>query len=143
VQLVDGIIKPRVTDYVAGAILANGFVWMWLEGLNNLSAIFSKVPVGLLADVSFVIYLSGGILSSYLVCKRTSTGHLFVGLKLAALAWIISLFFMLSAAAEPTIGLALTLLACFAAGGIAGAYLALRSTLRRAGVRKPPLENAE
>jgi hypothetical protein len=141
--LAERLRRPSLTDYFAGAMLANGFVWIWLQALGNLSAIFSKVPVGLLADISFVIYLSGGILSSYIVCGRTSSGHLFVGLKLAALAWVVSLFFMLTAAAEPTMGLALTLLACFAAGGIAGAYLALRSMLRRTRVRKLPPEDTE
>lgn len=123
-------------------MLANGIIWIWVQALGSLHTIFSRVPLGLLASVSFVAYLSSGIVSSYIVCKRTTSEHLFVGLKVAALAWIVSLFFMLSETAEPTVGLAVTLLACFAGGGVAGAYLALRSTLRRTRVRNLPPEDA-
>ena len=128
---------PSATDYMAGAMLANGIVWIWLQALDNLNTIFSKAPIGLLADASFLIYLAGGIISSYLVCTRTTSGHLLVGLKLSALAWVISLFFVLTSPAEPTLGFVLALLACFVAGGVAGAYLALRRMLRRTGAVSP------
>lgn len=123
--------NPSVTDYFAGAMLANGIVWIWLQALSNLSEIFSKAPIGLLADASFLIYIAGGIVSSYLVCTRTTSGHLLVGLKLSALAWVVSLFFIFTSPAEPNLGFVLALLACFVAGGVAGAYLALRRMLRR------------
>lgn len=128
---------PSVTDYMAGAMLANGVVWIWLQALDNLSTMFSKVPIGLLADASFLIYLAGGVASSYLVCTRTTSGHLLVGLKFSALAWVISLFFVFTSPAEPTMGFVLSLLACFVAGGVSGAYLALQRMLRRTGAVSP------
>lgn len=117
---------PNLYDYLAGAILANGFVWIWAQTLPHLKGI----PVTLLAVISYIIYLAGIIITSYLVCKRTSSKHLFVGIKLAALTWVFSIFLMLSIAANPTYGLAVALLIIFMGGGVAGAYLALRSTLR-------------
>ncbi len=128
---------PSTTDYMAGAMLANGIVWIWQQALDNLSTIFSKVPIGLLVNASFLIYLAGGVVSSYLVCSRTTSGHLLVGLKLSALAWVISLFFVFTSPAEPTPGFVLALLACFVAGGVAGAYLALKRMLRRTGAVSP------
>lgn len=122
----EGQRAPNLNDYLAGAILANGFVWIWAQALPHLS----WIPFTLLAEASYVIYLSGGIVASYLVCKRASSKQLTVGLKFAALAWAFSLILMLSITAEPTIGLAVVLLVCFAMGGVAGAYLALRSRLR-------------
>lgn len=117
---------PNLTDYMAGAMVANGFVWMWAQALPHLS----WIPFTLLAEASYVIYLLGGIVASYLVCKRASSRQLIVGLKFAAIAWAFSIIMMLSIAAEPTVGLAVALLVCFAMGGVAGAYLALKSRLR-------------
>ena len=112
-------------------MLANGIVWTWLQGLSAMRGFFSKVPVGLLADISFVIYLLSGIIASYQVCKKASSNHLAVGVKFALFAWGLSLLIMMSMVTEPSIGMATALLVCFAGGGIAGAYLSLRSRLRR------------
>lgn len=122
--------NPNLTDYMAGMMLANGFVWIWSMILANFSDPLSKIPYGILADIAYVIYLSGSIVSSYLVCKRASSKRLLVGLKFAFGAWAFSLFMMLSSTTGPTIGLAIVLLIIFIAGGLAGAYLALRSELR-------------
>lgn len=118
--------KPNLYDYVAGAMLASGFVWTWAQVLPYLL----WVPQTLLVVASYVIYLSGGIVASYLVCRRASSRHLFVGIKLAALTWGSSVFTMLSIVTEPTVELVVALLVIFVAGGVAGAYLALRSALR-------------
>ena len=122
----EGERAPNLYDYMAGAMLANGFVWIWAQILPHLKG----VPATLLAGASYIIYLAGSITTSYLVCKRTSSKHLLVGIKLAALTWVFSLFLMLNIAANPTFGLAIALFTIFMGGGIAGAYVALRSTLR-------------
>lgn len=134
--------QPDLSDYIAGAMLANGIVWIWLQMLSSMRNLFSKIPVGILADVSFVIYLLSGIVASYQVCKRSSSGHLVAGVKFAAFAWGLSIFIMLSMVSEPSIEMATTFLVCFAAGGIAGAYLSLRSALRRKRVETSPPEGA-
>ena len=133
----EGEKAPTLTDYLAGAMLANGFVWIWAQALPYLSGI----PLTLLALASYIIYVSGGIVASYLVGKRASSRHLAVGLKFAVVTWAFSIVLMLSIATEPTVGLAIALLVCFAAGGVAGAYLALRSTLRPRRVRSEASED--
>ena len=130
--------EPELSDYIAGAMLANGIVWIWLQALGSMRGFFSRLPIGLLADISFVVYLLAGIVASYQVCRKASSGHLIVGVKFAAYAWALSLLFMLSMLPEPTTGMATVFLVCFAAGGIAGAYLSLRSHLRRTRVKAPP-----
>ena len=129
---------PTLTDYVAGAMLANGFVWIWIQLLGNLRNFFSNFSQILLADITYIIYLAGSILASYLICKRASTGHLIVGIKFAGSAWVLSLFFMLSMIEQPTLGLAITFLLCFLSGGIAGAYLFRRSMLKKIGASQVP-----
>ena len=121
--------NPTMTDYMAGVMLANGIVWIWAMALATFSDFFSRIPYVLLAFIAYVIYILGATLASYLVCKRTSSKHLVVGLKLAGLACFFSLIMMLGSTTGPTPALAIVLLVCYGAGGIAGGYLALRSEL--------------
>ena len=122
--------NPTLTDYMAGTMLANGFVWIWSMILSYFPDLISRIPIVILAVTAYAIYISGSAVSSYLVCKRTSSNHLMIGLKLAGLAWLFSLIMMLSSTTGPTLGSAVMLLVCYLAGGLAGAYMALRSELR-------------
>jgi hypothetical protein len=122
--------NPTLTDYMAGTMLANGFVWIWSMILTYFPDPISRIPIVILAVTAYAVYISGSAVSSYLVCKRTSSNHLMVGLKLAGLAWLFSLIMMLSSTTGPTLGSAVMLLVCYMAGGLAGAYMALRSELR-------------
>ena len=121
--------KPTMTDYMAGVMLANGIVWIWAMALATFSDFFSRIPNIILAFIAYVIYILGSTLASYLVCKRTSSKHLVVGLKLAGIAWFFSLIMMLGSTTGPTPALAIILLVCYGVGGVAGGYLALRSEL--------------
>ncbi len=121
--------NPTITDYMAGVMLANGIVWIWAMALAAFSDFFSRIPYIILAFIAYVIYILGSTLASYLVCKRTSSKHLVVGLKLAGLACFFTLIMMLGSTTGPTPALAIVLLVCYGAGGIAGGYLALRSEL--------------
>ena len=131
---------PTLTDYMAGAMLANGFVWMPRLTLPYFAR--AGVPAPLLADALFLIYLSVGIVSSYLVCKKATSKHLFVGLKFGAVAWVFSIFFLLSSTFENILGFAFVLLVIYAAGGVAGAYFAVRTRLRRTRVKPALSEDA-
>jgi hypothetical protein len=122
--------NPNLTDYMAGTMLANGFVWIWSMIHTYFPDLISRIPIVIQAVIAYAIYISGSAVSSYLVCKRTSSNHLMVGLKLAGLAWLFSLILMLSSTTGPTLGTAMMLLVCYLAGGLAGAYMALRSELR-------------
>jgi putative membrane protein (TIGR04086 family) len=97
--------------------------------LAAFSDFFSRIPYVILAFIAYVIYILGSTLASYLVCKRASSKHLMVGLKLTGLAWFFSLIMMLGSTTVPTPTLAIILLVCYGVGGIAGGYLALRSEL--------------
>ncbi len=121
--------NPTITDYMAGVMLANGIVWIWAMALATFSDFFSRIPHVILAFIAYVIYILGSTLASYLVCKRTSSKHLVIGLKLAGLAWFFLLIMMLGATTMPTPALAIILLVCYGVGGMAGGYLALRSEL--------------
>jgi len=125
--------EPNTYDYLAGAMLANGIVWIWLQALATFKGLFSQIPVGILADISYVIYLAGATIASKQVCKRADSKHLVVGLKFAGFSWAMALFMMMSMAPQPTMGLVITFLVCFAAGGIAGAYWVIRDRLKKAG----------
>ncbi len=125
--------EPTTTDYLAGAMLANGIVWIWLQALATFKGLFSQIPVGILADISYVIYLAGATIASKQVCKRADSKHLVVGLKFAGFSWAMALFMMMSMAPQPTMGLVITFIVCFAAGGIAGAYWVIRDRLKKAG----------
>ena len=118
--------KPTMTDYMAGVMLANGIVWIWAMALATFSDFFSRISYIILALIAYVIYISGATLASYLVCKRTSSKHLAVGLKLAGLAWFFSLIMLLGSTTGPTPALAMVLLVCYGVGGVAGGYLAWR-----------------
>jgi hypothetical protein len=121
--------KPTTNDYLAGAMLANGILWIWNQALGTMPNLFSQVPPGILADITYVIYLIAAIVASNQVCTRASSKHLIVGIKSALLSWVLSLLIMLSMAPNPTVGLTLSLLLCFLAGGVVGAYLIIRSRL--------------
>lgn len=129
---------PELADYLAGAILANGIIWIWGLLLASFRGFFSRFPPVLLADISYLLYLTAGSISSYLVSYRASRKHLIVSLKAAGLSWLLSLLLMLSIVSRPTLGLSLVLLVCFLAGGVAGGYLALKRRMRRLG---PSSEN--
>jgi len=125
---------PNIIDYLAGLMLVNGFYYIWMLFLGFVVNIdwFNDI---LLADGTLIIYFLGGTIASYLVCKKASLKHLTVGLKFAFIGWIISLMSISSFKIEISLGLAIALLFCNFMGGIFGAYLALWSTLTRAGAQ--------
>lgn len=121
---------PSITDYMAGALLANGPTWIWIIAMGYFSDIFSALPKVLIGGFSLIIYISGGSIASYLVCERADEGLLIVALKLVAAEWIFSIM-MLSTLTEASSGQAFLLLICFTIGGFIGAYLSMRKRLRR------------
>jgi hypothetical protein len=122
--------NPTGNDYFAGAMLANGIVWVWMQALSLFRAQTSSIPLTFLADISFVVYIFGAYLAVSQVGKRTDTGHLIVGLKTAIYSWVMAIVIMFTMAAEPTFSLAIVLLVCFLAGGILGGYMLVRKRLK-------------
>jgi len=122
---------PDVNDYLAGAILANGFIWIWNLILRQFRIPLSRLPVMLLADISLAIYLLAGGVSAYLVGRRASRRHLIVSLKVSFLSWLLSILLVLSMALKPIVGSIIIFLLCLHVGGVAGGYFALKRRLRR------------
>jgi hypothetical protein len=122
-----------ITDYMAGALLGNGPVWMWSMALAHVPSMFSALPPILVWGLSLMINIAGGCLASYVVCGRAEGETLPVALRLVAAEWAFSIMMLLSTASEPSIGQAVFLLICFTAGGLIGAYLSLWRRLRGRG----------
>lgn len=136
--------KPSKTDYMAGAVLANCLVWVWLQAMGYFSGVLSGLPPGLLSLATSIVCFLSGTLASYQVCRRASSDHLVVGLKVAALALVVSPFIVLPILEEFSLGLVIILLVCFPAGGFCGAYLTIRAMLKgRTSAKGKPNEGEE
>ena len=122
--------KPKLMDYLAGAILTNGLASVAIYlAVFHVFFQYTLIPFWV---------LSSGI-ATYLVCMRTSTQHLLTGAKTAVVSIILGVIIV------PTLqgldlGSILLLLVCFFIGSIGGAYYALRTQLRRKKhTESPPL----
>jgi hypothetical protein len=60
-------------------------------------------------------------LSSYIVCRRTSRGHLGVGMRTSLSSWLFSVFILISFAFDLDLNLLIILLVCYTIGGVGGA----------------------
>lgn len=129
--------NPTGNDYFAGAMFANGIVWVWMQALSLFRAQTSLIPSKFLADISFIVYILAVYLAVLQVGKRTDSQHLIVGLKTAIFSWVMAVVIMVTMAAEPTFSLAISLLVCFLSGGILGGYMLVRKRLE---VRRKKLE---
>ncbi|MFB0558762.1 MAG: hypothetical protein ACETVY_06570 [Candidatus Bathyarchaeia archaeon] len=123
--------KPTLNDYLAGAVLTNGLVWIWLRLLGSLGGITSNAYLGILSLSTLVICLLSSTLASYQVCRRAQAEQLLVGMKAAGLAWLFSPFIIFPIIQGAFVNVAIILLVCFSLGGVAGAYLATKARLRR------------
>ena len=124
--------KPNLNDYMAGALLSNGIIWMWAMAVNTLQP-FIPMEVGfILGLVTFIFFIGAGTIASYLVVKRSSSDYLKVLLKLVASEIIFSIIFILSFV-NPSIELITVLFFSFIVGGFFGLYIAVRPKL----IKKP------
>lgn len=128
---VESLRAPNNTDYLAGAMLANGIVWIWMQALSLIGEDAFIVPKGLLTDLSFLIYIFGGYYAATQVCKRADTGHLIVGLKTAGYASAMALVIMLTMISQLNIGIALSISISLFAGGILAGYMRIRERLQK------------
>ncbi|MFP3951425.1 MAG: hypothetical protein ACLFVP_04715 [Candidatus Bathyarchaeia archaeon] len=112
-------------DYLAGGMLTNGLIWFWI----SITPYLSWINEYTLANLSYVIYLSASILSAVLVCRKTLSKHLIVGLKLAAFTIFFSIPLLLTSRII-SIGFAIALFMIYIFGSIVGSYLALHLKLR-------------
>jgi hypothetical protein len=123
--------EPSNIDYLAGAMLANGVIWIWMQGLSLIGEDVFIVPKGLLTDLSFLIYIFGGYIAASQVCKRADTQHLIVGLKTAGYASVMALVIMFTMISQLNIGIVFSISICLFAGGVLGGYMFVRERLKR------------
>ena len=118
--------KPKLLDYLAGAILTNGLASVAIYlAVFHVFFQYTLIPFWV---------LSAGI-ATYLVCMRTSTQHLLTGAKTAVVSIILGVI-MVPTLQGLNLGSILLLLVCFFIGSIGGAYYALREQLKRK--KQPP-----
>lgn len=123
--------EPTNLDYLAGAMLANGVIWIWMQALSLIGEDALIVPTSLLADLSFLIYIFGGYYAATQVCKRADTGHLMVGLKTAGYASAMALLVMLTMISQLNLGIALSITVSLFAGGVLAGYMHIRKRLQK------------
>ena len=121
--------EPTSNDYMAGALLANGIIWLWMQSLTMFSGFMSRIHPTILADFTYVTIIIAGFISSQQVAKRSETNQLIVALRSALYSWAGSLLMMLSMAGGPTISFALIVLVCLAIGAVVGSYMLIRSRI--------------
>ena len=117
--------EPTSNDYMAGAILANGIIWLWLQSLQMFSGFTSRISPSILADFTAVTIVIAGFISSQQVAKRSERNQLIVALRSALYSWVGSIFMMLTST-NASITFSLILLVCLLAGGVLGSYMLIQ-----------------
>jgi len=112
--------RPSITDYMAAAALAYGIVYFWIK---------LKMVAGTPSLLAYPIYYLAGLVPSYLVCRRTDSAHLAVGIKSALAAWAFTAVTLLAFVEGPSLAFFGILLICLVLGGATSSYLALRQSL--------------
>jgi len=120
--------EPTNNDYMAGALLANGIIWLWMQSLTMFSGFMSRIPSALLVDLTYLIFIIAGFISSQQVAKRSESNQLIVSLRSTLYSWAGSLLMMLSMP-SPTLSFALIVFVCLMIGAIAGTYMLIRSRI--------------
>ena len=129
----ESVAQPE-NDFMAGAMMANGIVFVWMQALSVFRQYTSQIPPRVLVDASYIIYIFAGYIASRQVTKRAKRKHLKAGLKTAAYSTIMGLLILSTMNSEQTLKLAITLGVCYFAGGILGSYMETKARLKKRGV---------
>ena len=111
--------SPRIFDYLAAGILANGLVYFW-------QIILSFMPE--LKILSILIFCAVGFVVSWFVVNRTSKQHLKVGAIAGVVSWVITVLMMLGRTEDSNLFF-IIIFCCFLVGGLGAAYYSLRQKL--------------
>jgi cation transport ATPase len=120
--------EPSLNDYLAGAMLANGIIWIWLQFIQIFGSRISQYSY--LADLSYILFIFAGYIAAFQVGKRVDTEHLTVGLKTAGYSLIMALIIMYTSWPAPSSRLAFTLMICLVFGGVVGGYMNIRRRIK-------------
>lgn len=107
---------------MAGAVLAYGIVYFWIE---------LKAMGGVPGILAYVIYYLAGVIPSYLVCRRTDSSHLLVAVKTAILSWVFVVVTLLAFTQGSNTFFFVVLLVFLVLGGVTSAYVSLRKRLSK------------
>ena len=107
---------------MAATVLAYGIVYFWIE---------LKMVVGTPSLLAYPVYYLAGFVPSYLVCRRTDSAHLSVGIKAALAAWTFTAATLLAFVEGPSLPFFGVLLICLLLGGATASYLALKQSLQQ------------
>ncbi len=118
-------------DFMAGAMMANGIVFVSMQLLSVFSQYVGQLPPRFLVDVSYLIYLLAGYLASRQVIKRAKGDYLKAGLKTAGYSTIMGLLILSSMNSEQILSATIALGVCYFAGGILGSYIETKVRLKR------------
>ena len=110
--------KPSTTDYMAAAALAYGLVYFWI-----------KTVAGTPSLLAYPVYYLAGLAPSYLVCRRTDSAHLAVGIKSSLASWVFITVTLLAFVEESSLAFFGILLICLLLGGATASYLSLKQSL--------------
>ncbi len=105
---------------MAAAALAYGIVYFWIK---------LKMVAGTPSLLAYPIYYLAGLVPSYLVCRRTDSAHLAVGIKTAFAAWAFTAVTLLAFVEGSSLAFFGILLICLVLGGATASYIALRQSL--------------
>jgi hypothetical protein len=119
--LVDEERNPSTIDYMAAIVLAYGIVYFWIE---------LKMVAGTPSLMAYPVYYLAGLIPSYLVCRRTDSAHLAVGIKTAFAAWAFTAVTLLAFVEGSSLAFFGILLICLVLGGATASYLALKQSLQ-------------
>lgn len=115
--------KPSTIDYMAAAALAYGIVYFWIE-----LKMIARTP----SLLAYPVYYFAGLAPSYLVCRRTDSAHLAVGIKAAFASWAFTAVTLLAFIENSSLAFFGVLLTCLVLGGATASYLALKQSLQPA-----------
>lgn len=112
--------KPSTTDYLAAAALTYGIIYFWIE---------IKTVTGTPSLLAYPVYYLAGLVPSYLVCRRTGSTHLAVGIKSALASWAFTAVTLLAFVEGSSLAFFGILLVCLILGGATASYLTLKQSL--------------
>lgn len=115
--------RPSITDYMAGAVLAYGIVYFWIE----LKTFYDPPWV-----LAYIMYYLASLIPSYLVCKRTGAAELPVAIRSVLISWALVIVNLWAFTQGNTTSLFILLLVMFLLGGATSAYISLRRRLKPA-----------
>jgi len=113
--------EPSFEDYLATGALANVPLWVYLLLLTFDSGSFSQSnPILFFTLVPVAVMIAGGMLASYLLCRRRGRRFMRIGLLVGVTATIVNFVFNFVSSAPAALPVSAV---CFVTSGVFGAVM--------------------